>query len=125
MSKALQLSRLGVDLKAPNAAKQWKHWKRTFDNFITECGETAPDRFRSTINFISADVFDYIEECTTYDAIATTLERLYMKTPNNLFAPHELSTRKQKSGESPDKFLEELKKLSKHCDFTSVSAETY
>eukprot|EP00795_Rhopilema_esculentum_P001722 gene1722-16205_t len=125
MSKALQPSRLDVDPNAPNASKPWKHWKRTFDNFITECGEAAPDRFRSIINFISADVFDYVEECTTYDAVVTTLERLYVKTPNNIFARHELATRKQKPGESLDEFLEELKKLSKHCDFTAVSAETY
>ena len=84
MSKALQPSRLDVDPNAPNAAKQWKHWKQTFNNFITECGETAPDRFRSINNFISADVFDYVEECTTYDAVVTTLERLYVKPPNNI-----------------------------------------
>ena len=48
-----------------------------------------------------------------------------MKTPNNIFAPHELATRQQKPGESLDEFLEELKRLSKHCNFTAVSAETY
>eukprot|EP00795_Rhopilema_esculentum_P015971 gene15971-7303_t len=94
MSKALQPSRLDVDPNAPNAAKQWKHWKRIFNNFITECEETATDIFRSIINFISADVFDYVKECTTYDAVVTTLEKLYVKTPNNIFARHELATSK-------------------------------
>ena len=125
MSKALKPSRLDVDPNSPNAARLWKHWKRTFDNFIAECGDTAPDKFRSIINFISADVYEYVEECSTYDEVVTTLERLFVKAPNKIFARHELATRKQKPGESLDEFLEELKKLSKHCNFASVTAETY
>ena len=125
MSKALKPIRLDLDPNSSDAAKQWKHWKRTFDNFIEECGETAPDRFRSIVNFISAEVFDYVEDCTTYDAVIETLERLFVKTPNKIFARHDLATRKQQPGESLDEFLEELKKLSKHCGFTAVSSETY
>ena len=125
MSKALKPLRLDLDPNSPDAAKQWKHWKRTFDNFIEECGNTAPDRFRSIVNFISAEVFDYVEECTTYDAVIEILERLYVKTPNKIFARHDLATRKQQPGESLDEFLEELKKLSKHCGFTAVTTETY
>ena len=114
-----------VDPNSPNAAKQWKHWKRTFDNFIAECEDTAPDRFRSIVNFISAEVFDYVEECETYDPVIETLDRLNVKTPNKIFARHDLATRKQQPGESLDEFLEELKKLSKHCGFDAVTAETY
>ena len=125
MSKALKPLRLDLDPNSPNAARQWKHWKRTFDNFIEECGDDAPDRFRSIVNFISAEVFDYVEECTTYDAVIETLERLYVKTPNRIFARHDLATRKQQPTESLDEFLEELKKLSKHCVFTAVTADTY
>ena len=125
MSKALKPLRLDLDPNSLDAAKQWKHWKRTFDNFIKECGDTAPDRFCSIVNFISAEVFDYVEECTTYDAVIETLERLYVKTPNKIFAHHDLATRKQQPGESLDKFLGELKKLSKHCGFTAVTAEAY
>lgn len=125
MSKALKPSRLDIDPTSPKAAKEWKHWKRTFDNFITECGTEAPDKFRSVINFISSDVFEYVEECTTYDQVVETLTKLYVKTPNTIFARHQLSSRKQKPGESLDEYLEELKKLSKHCNFEAVTAETY
>ena len=125
MSKTLKPSRLDVDPISPNAAKQWKHWKRTFDNFIAECGTDAPDRFRSIVNFLSADVFEYVEECTNYEEVVDTLKKLYVKTPNKIFARHELASRKQKSGESLDEFLEGLKKLSKHCNFTSVTADVY
>ena len=125
MSKALKPARLDVDPNSPNASKEWKHWKRTFDNFIAECGTQAPDKFRSIINFISADVFDYVEECTTYEEVIEVLSKLYVKTPNKIFARHKLASRKQKPGESLDEYLEELKKLSKDCKFEAVSAEDY
>ena len=124
MSTALKPLNLDLDPNSPNA-KQWKYWKRTFDNLIEECGDTAPDCFRSIVNFISAEVFDYVKECMTYDAVIEKLERLYVKMPKKIFARHDLATRKQQSGESLDEFLEKLKKLSKHCGFTAVTAETY
>ena len=103
MSKALKPCRLDVDPTSPKAAKEWKHWKRAFDNFITECGEGARDKFRSIVSFVSPDVFEYV-----------------------VFEfRHQLATRKQKPGESLDEFLEELKKLSKNCNFFAVSAEVY
>ncbi|XP_057290347.1 uncharacterized protein LOC130613046 [Hydractinia symbiolongicarpus] len=127
MSKALKPSRLDIDPTPPKAAKERKHWKGTFDlfTFITECGTEAPDKFRSVINFISSDVFEYVEECTTYDQVVETLTKLYVKTPNTIFARRQLSLRKQKPGEPLDEYLEELKKLSKHCNFEAVTAETY
>ncbi|XP_057297680.1 uncharacterized protein LOC130628713 [Hydractinia symbiolongicarpus] len=125
MSKALKPSRLDIDPTSPKAAKEWKHWKRTFDISITECGPEAQDKFRSVINFISSDVFEYVEECTTYDQVVETLTKLYVKTPNTIFARHKLSSRKQKPGESLDEYVEELKKVSKHCNFEAVTAKTY
>ena len=46
----LKPSRLDLDHNAPNASKEWKHWRKTFENFIAECGEDAPDKFCSIIN---------------------------------------------------------------------------
>ena len=100
--------------------KQLKHWKRTFDNLIAECGDDAPDKFRSIVNFLSADVFEYVEECTNYEEVVDTLTMLYIKTPNKIFARHELASRKQKPGETLDEFLEELKKLSVRVFFFRV-----
>ena len=85
----------------------------------------SPNRFCSIFNFLSAEVFEYVEKCVKYDAVIETLERLYVKTPNKIFARHELTTRKQKTGESLNECLEELKKLSKHCTFSAVAAEVY
>ena len=50
------------------------------------------------------------------------LKTLYVKTPNEIFARHKLATRKQQAGETLDQYLQELKLLSKDCNFCQVSA---
>ena len=125
MSKVLKPSRLDVDPNSPSAAKQWKHWTRTFDNFITERGDSAPDKFRLIVNFVFADVCEYLEDWTSYDDVSERLSKMYVKAPNKIFGQYELTTQKQKSGESLDECLEEIKKLCKHCDFEAVTAEVY
>ena len=34
MEKALKPVRLDLDASSPGASKQWKHWRRTFENFL-------------------------------------------------------------------------------------------
>ena len=55
----------------------------------------------------------------------TKLEELYCKTPNEIFARHCLATRRQESTESIEEYLVALQKLSKDCNFKTVSADIY
>ena len=102
-----------------------KHWRRTFENFIDECGEQAPDKFRSIVNCVSADVFEYIKECSTYEEVIGTLQKLSVKTPNEIFARHQLLTSRQQPEESLDNVLQELRKLNKNCNYKAVTSEQY
>lgn len=120
MSKILNLSRLDLDHNAPSSAKKWKHWRQTFVNFLAEVGEAAPDKLRSIIN-----IFEYVEDCPWYKDAMETLEKLYVKTPNKVFARHRSLNRRQNPDESLDNFLQELKVLSKHCNYTNVTAQQY
>ena len=74
---------------------------------------------------MSHSVYDYVEDCTDYNSVVAILKKLYVKTPNEIFARHLLATRRQQSGESLDEFLLELRKLSKDCNLKAVSAEQY
>ena len=125
MDTLLKPARLDLDPSSPSAAKEWKHWHRTFNNFIEECGERAPNKFRTLVNYVSHNVYDYIEDCADYDSAIETLTRLYIKTPNEIFARHLLATRRQKPGETLTEFLQELRKLSKDCNLKNVTAEQY
>ena len=62
---------------------------------------------------MSHSVYDYVEDCTDYNSVVAILKKLYVKTPNEIFARHLLATRRQQSGESLDEFLLELRKLTK------------
>ena len=122
MDTLLKPARLDLDPNSPSAATEWKHWHRTFNNFIDEYGENAPNKYRTLAQH---NVYDYIEDCADYDAAIETLTQLYIKTPNEIFTRHLLATRRQKPGETLTEFLQELRKLSKDCNLKNVTAEQY
>ena len=70
-------------------------------------------------------MYQYIEDCATYDSAVSTLKSIYVKPSNEVYARHLLATRRQQQGESLDEYLHVLKKLSKDCDFKNVSAAQY
>ena len=125
MDTLLKPARLDLDPNSPSAAKEWKHWHKTFTNFLSECGERAPDKYRTLINYVSHNVYEYIEDCADYESALEVLNQLFIKKPNEIFARHLLATRWQKSGETLVEFIQELRRLSKDCNLKSVSAEQY
>ena len=102
MSKELKRLQLDADTNCPYVARQRKHLKKAFDNFIPECGDATRDRFRTTFNFLSAEDFDYFVKCETYDADIEAFESLHVKIPSKILAHHKVATRKQEAGKSPD-----------------------
>ena len=108
--------RLDLDTDSPAVAKQGKYWLRTVNDFIAECGNGAPDKYRSIINLMTHNVFDYLEDCVDFDSIVKTLQNLYIKTPNEIFACHLLANILQQSGECQDEFLQQLRMLSNDCN---------
>ena len=121
MDRLLKPAVFDTDHNSPEAAKQWKHFFRTFQNF-SNAVQDDNNRLQLLINHISADVYQLVEECQTYEQAITTLKRVYVKPPNTIFARHALITRKQKDGESLDSFLQALKDLSRDCNFEAVTA---
>ena len=123
MDKYLRPSRFETDTNATGADKQWSHWFRTFSNFLNAIAEHQPDKLVTLTNYVAPNVYEYIAECTTYETAIETLEALYLKPTNEIYARHVLATRRQEAGESLDQYLQILKRLSKDCNFKSVSAE--
>ena len=60
-AKLLKPSRLDTDPSSPTATKDWKHWYRTFTNFLEESGETAPDKLRALVNCVSPTVYNSLK----------------------------------------------------------------
>ena len=115
MVKLLKPKKLDLEPNETYAANEWKHWRVTFENFIDAVqsvieGRTL-DKLKTLVNAVSYNVYEYFEECETYDNAIEVLQRLYVKTPNEIFARHSLATQRQTPGQSLDAFLITVKKI--------------
>ena len=84
-----------------------------------------PRKLQTLYNYVAPSIFNLIAECKTYESAIDTLEALYVKPKNEVFVRHLLATCKQESGQSLDQFVQQLRNLSKDCNFRVVSAEQY
>ena len=121
MDKYYKPVRLDTDPNSPSAAKEYKHWLKTFENFITSL--PAPNKLNLLINHVDSSVYEFITDCVEYNAAKETLKNLYIKPRNEIFARHLLASSKQQPGESLDQYLVELKLLARECNFVAVTAE--
>jgi len=128
-SKFIKPSQFGADPNAGQASKEWKHWYRTFTNFLesfpAEPPITEQEKLRCLVAHIDKDVYSYISECASYNDAISSLEGLYVKPCNIIFARHLLTTCKQQPGQSLDDFFQKLRQLSRDCDYKAVTAEVY
>ena len=127
MDKFLRPQVFDVEPNSQLADKNYLHWKKTFDNFIKtlekglKAGETL-DKLPLLENSISATVYEYISDCTSYDEAEKVLKDVYIKPKSEIFARYILASRKQDPSESADQYLQVLNNLSKDCNFKNVSA---
>ena len=131
MDKYLKPSRFDCDPNAVGADKQFKHWLKTFQNFVDTikvpttttttdvATNEAPEvvdletlKLRTLTNYIAANVYEFIGDCPTYTNAIETLTKIYVKPVNEIFARYKLATCQQGEGESLDTFIQNLQKLS-------------
>ena len=126
-NKFIKPSVFDADPNSKQARKKWRHWYRTFSNFLdslsAEPATSSEDKLKFLIAHISEDVYDYVSECHTYQEAIQTLERLYVKPYNIISARHLLMTCKQQPGQSLDDYLQKLKQLADDCNYRTVSAD--
>ena len=131
MDLLLKPRTLDADYTSSTGAEEWRYFKTTLDNFIkrlerkaaaTDPVETV-DKLEILTVLLSPSIHKHVAQCTTYETAIQELTNLYIKTPNEIFARHQLATRKQQSGETLDDYFQALKILSKDCNFKAVSAE--
>ena len=123
--------RFDCDHTAATAGEEWTYWKKTLENFTKRAEKKAAaanppeevDKPEILTSFISANIFKHITECKSYESAIIILTALYIKPRNEIFARHQLATRKQQQGESIDEYLQALRILSKEAKFEAVSAE--
>ena len=122
MNRLLRPERLDADPRSPTAAQEWKHWIQTLKNFVAVISQDGVNKLGLLTNFVSPRVYETISECGSYDCALSTLQTLYVKPTNEVFARHSLATRRQQPGETLDEYFRALKMMSKECNFKAVTA---
>ena len=123
MDRLLKPERLDTDPNSPSASKEWTHcFKTTLQNFMSVLPIEGLNKLCVLTNYVTPKIYESFAECATYDEAIQTLEALFVKPTNEIFARHLLATRCQHAGETLDEYLQALKTLSKDCNFKSVTA---
>jgi len=114
---------LVVEINRLASEKEWKHWKRTFQHYVTafETEGTRLDKLHVLTNFLSYKLYEYIDECEFFDSAIIALDGVFIKTANGVFARCRLATTGLKPGQSMDEYLQELLRLGEDCNFRAVS----
>ena len=75
-SKYIRPSLFSADPNSSQARKEWKHWYRTFTNFLeslpVEPAITDNDKLRCLIAHVNQDVYDYVSKCESYQTAIET-----------------------------------------------------
>ena len=125
--KFLQPEKLAIDPSSSSAEDDWKFWFKTFSNFINALpgGENALKKLDVLTAHLTAPLYKLIQEETTYERAIGTLQKLFVKPRNEIYARHLLATARQNISESIDEFVLRIDKLSQNCSFTAVTALEY
>ena len=91
MDKFLRPGRLDTDPSSSAAEKDWLHWIRTFENFISVLPTEGFNKLQVLTNYISPRILEYVERCERYEDAIATLRALYIKPTNKVFARHLLA----------------------------------
>ena len=125
MDKHLRPGRLIAEPNTNHSEREWKHWFRTFTNFLTSIQDQNPDKLDILINHVSPEIYEHVADAVSYEDAIGILKALFVKSKNEVYNRHCLMSRKQKESESLDEYIQTLTKLSKECTFVAVTAAQY
>ena len=125
MERIARPDKFDIPPNDPQAHKKWKLWLRGFKYFLTTIESHNPNKLELLFLHIGPEVVDVIQDCQTYDDAVKQLDAAYLKTPNEIYARHLLSTRHQKPEETIDEFLLALNNLAGDCNFVAVTANEH
>ena len=124
-NELLRPERFNAEPSYSQFGKQFKQWFKTLKKFVDSVTSLAqgrnaepPNKLRSLRAYVSANVYEMIEDCATYDAAIQKLREIYVKLPNVVFARYLLATRKLKPRETLLDFLH-----AQHQGWAIISAD--
>ena len=99
-----------------------------FEGFLSELHSsstsalTGSQKLTLLLHHISAPIYKCLSVCQNYDTAISTLDGMFIKKKNSTFARYLLAARRQETEESLELYLQNLKILSRDCDFIALTA---
>ena len=118
MERYLKLNHLELDTSDPDSDDKWLHWRDMFEGFLLELQSsstsalTGSQKLTLLLHHISTPIYKCLSRCQNYDAAISTLDGMFIKKKNSIFARYLLATRRQETEESLELYLQNLKILS-------------
>ena len=111
----LRPEKLDIDIGDPEAGKKLTHWLRCLGYYIENINDPQRpvNKLQVLIQLVSHNIFELIEDATTFDGAVDTLKKYFVKESNVLYSRHALITCKQKDGQSKKEFVSVLNSLAK------------
>ena len=110
MEKLLCPEVFDLEPNSANCNKEWSHWLIKLEKCIKRVKDiTDEDKLDLLVTYVSAKVYSYFEDCTTYATAIAALNKIYNPKKNVIFARHELRSCKQEDGQSIDSYFQKLK----------------
>ena len=78
MDTFLRPQKFECDPSSTGSDKQWAHWLRTSENFISAIATQKINKFTLLANYVAPSVCEYIADCNTYESAITILKELYV-----------------------------------------------
>ena len=110
MERYIKPDRLELDTSDPDSNDQWLHWRDMFEGFLSELQSsstsalTGSQKLTLLLHHISSPIYKCLSGC------------------QNFFAIYLLATQRQETEETLELYLQNLKILSRDCDFTALTA---
>ena len=92
MERYLKPDHLEVDMSDPDSNDKLLHWRDMFEGFLSELQSSSTSALtgsqKSTLllHHISTPIYKCLSGCQNYDAAINTLDGMFIKNKNSIFA---------------------------------------
>ncbi|XP_060855321.1 uncharacterized protein LOC132933002 [Metopolophium dirhodum] len=127
MSEHISLS-TSFDLSGSNIAEKWKLFKQRFDIYLMASSQQECEEKRKItlmLHCLGSEIlpiynsfeFNKANDAAKYDAVIRKFDEYFIPKKNIVYEQHMFFTRDQKTGESIDEYVKELRLLAASCEF--------
>lgn len=68
-----------IDPNSTHAAREWRHWRTIFTNYLDDYQDRIPNKLRALISCVSPTAFEFIESCKDIESALNRLDAIYIK----------------------------------------------